>query len=467
MNMTQAAYQNDKNALGVTYETAAIVGSRLRQAREEKKLSPSQVSARVKIRDRYIEAIEIGDWDVLPPGLNGRGLIRLYARELSVPIPEFEAFHHLQTVMIEKQSENLMAFSSKKSKYHPAAEESAEVIRSISRSDFQKNANYEQSEYISIPTNTDSSNVLSNSSNQSSKAYSRPIFVQKGVTSSVNSAIITPNIFDVLGIDSAQIKDETDKSEISSDIKKVNQYNKNLPTAEPIKRSLNNSTNIQDINSVNSVNSQNVDFDNNYQSDVIGKKDKKSIIRNRLAKLTTLQIVVSSSSLLAIVIVTIFLFSMNSSQIKVTNLSAKQIEHDFGDSEPLPNSMLSSEITQPQKEEILMGGKTKAQGNVSAENTQSVVIPAQKDSSQTPSVEKVAKLNIISKVNISIEADGQQIYSGPHVSGPIDVPFKNEAEIIISDASKVSLNFEGIDHGTLGYEGRKRRIILNAKPYVE
>ena len=141
MNMNQAAYQNDKNALGVTYETAALIGSRLRAAREHKRFSPSQVSARVKIRERYIEAIEIGDWDVLPPGLNGRGLIRLYARELAVAIPEFEAFHHLQTVMLEKQSESLMAASNKKSKYHPAAEESAEVIRLISRSEFQKGIN--------------------------------------------------------------------------------------------------------------------------------------------------------------------------------------------------------------------------------------------------------------------------------------------------------------------------------------
>ena len=37
----------------------------------------------------------------------------------------------------------------------------------------------------------------------------------------------------------------------------------------------------------------------------------------------------------------------------------------------------------------------------------------------------------------------------------------------MSDASKVSLIYEGVNHGPLGYAGRKRKIVLNAKAYVE
>jgi cytoskeletal protein RodZ len=467
MNMTQAAYQNDKNALGVTYETAALVGSRLRQAREQKKLSPSQVSARVKIRDRYIEAIEIGDWDVLPPGLNGRGLIRLYARELSVSIPEFEAFHHLQTVMVEKQSESLMAASSKKSKYHPAAEESAEVIRSISRSDFQKSVHLDHSEIPTAGTGTDDSSVVVNSApSQNSKAYSRPVFAQR--TSSSNSnTIITPNIYEVLGIEIEENKFENSRPEFEA--REVSRSKQNFPTAEPIKRTFTDVT-PQVKTHEQTLNLHEMGTGNNYKKEysftASNEVSQEKGTKKKFLDLNTLQIVVVLGFVMVFIFVSIFLFSTNSNQIKVTNLSAKQIEKDIGESEPLPSSIIDSNIPSEKTEQKSADYPPPTQ--LVAANTKAVdaTSPEQKIS-HVLELERVAKLNIISKVNITIEADGKQIFSGVHATGAIDIPFKNKAELIISDASKVSLIYEGINHGSLGYSGRKRKIVLNAKPYVE
>ena len=97
----------EKNALGIEYNAASKIGQRLKDARENNSIAKEYIAKKVKIRERYIDAIELGDWDILPPGLNGRGLVRLYAKELEVLLPEFESFSNLHTIQAEKQSEHL------------------------------------------------------------------------------------------------------------------------------------------------------------------------------------------------------------------------------------------------------------------------------------------------------------------------------------------------------------------------
>ena len=80
----------NRTALGVSSDIAQLVGNRLRQARELLGRSTSALSAKIKVREHYLVAIEDGHWNELPPGLNGRGLVRIYARELSVAVPELD-----------------------------------------------------------------------------------------------------------------------------------------------------------------------------------------------------------------------------------------------------------------------------------------------------------------------------------------------------------------------------------------
>ncbi|BBH51761.1 helix-turn-helix domain-containing protein [Fluviispira sanaruensis] len=452
MNITQVASPNDKNALGVTYETANIVGSRLKQARESRRLSHSQVSARVKIRDRYIEAIEAGDWDVLPPGLNGRGLIRLYARELSVHIPEFESFQHLQTVRVERQSESLMSSSTKKSKYHPAAEESAEVIRSISRRDFQKVTGSD------VPADFNSPASLTEENSQT-KSYNRPAYIPQRPHS---NAIVTPNAFEVLGIEVEE------KSNYQVHKTNYNSYTEAapLPRAEPVKRSMpeNNYSVVKEStievkytenepiyhSRVENIQNENIEF-----KEESGKK-------RRSVDLAPMRIVLGLAFFAIFGFITLFLSSKNSHQNKVTNLNAKSIENNLEVAEPIPSSVVDPNIQQ--NKEIQETTETAGQ-------TQTVAAGGMSISSQKVSnsmiIEHTAKLNVTSKVNIIVESDGKQIYSGTHPVGVFEIPFKQKAEITISDASKASLTYEGWDHGPLGYVGRKRKIILNAQPYVE
>jgi cytoskeletal protein RodZ len=60
------------------------VGERLRQARLGAGFSLREISARTKIREHLLDAIEREDFERLPAGLVGRGFLRAYAREVGL-----------------------------------------------------------------------------------------------------------------------------------------------------------------------------------------------------------------------------------------------------------------------------------------------------------------------------------------------------------------------------------------------
>jgi cytoskeleton protein RodZ len=60
------------------------IGPTLREARNRRKLDLSEVEAAIKIRPRYLSALENEEWDVLPGGAYTRGFIRTYAAYLGL-----------------------------------------------------------------------------------------------------------------------------------------------------------------------------------------------------------------------------------------------------------------------------------------------------------------------------------------------------------------------------------------------
>ncbi|GGJ04554.1 XRE family transcriptional regulator [Alicyclobacillus cellulosilyticus] len=60
------------------------LGMRLKRERERLGLDLGRVQAETKIRTRYLEAIEAGDWSVLPGEVYARGFVRTYARFLGL-----------------------------------------------------------------------------------------------------------------------------------------------------------------------------------------------------------------------------------------------------------------------------------------------------------------------------------------------------------------------------------------------
>jgi Helix-turn-helix domain len=60
------------------------IGPTLRDARNRRKIDLSEVEAAIKIRARYLQAMENEEWDALPGGAYTRGFIRTYASYLGL-----------------------------------------------------------------------------------------------------------------------------------------------------------------------------------------------------------------------------------------------------------------------------------------------------------------------------------------------------------------------------------------------
>jgi transcriptional regulator with XRE-family HTH domain len=60
------------------------IGATLREARNRRKIDLAEVEAAIKIRGRYLQAIENEEWDALPGGAYTRGFIRTYASYLGL-----------------------------------------------------------------------------------------------------------------------------------------------------------------------------------------------------------------------------------------------------------------------------------------------------------------------------------------------------------------------------------------------
>ncbi len=70
---------------------SAIVGNRLRIAREEKELSLEEVAASTYIKLKYLRAMEAGDFDALPSEVQARGFLRSYGNYLDLDVDKLLA----------------------------------------------------------------------------------------------------------------------------------------------------------------------------------------------------------------------------------------------------------------------------------------------------------------------------------------------------------------------------------------
>ena len=67
------------------------IGQLLRQTREAKELSLADVEEQTRIRQRYLSALESGDWDEMPNLVAARGFLRTYANFLGLDADELVA----------------------------------------------------------------------------------------------------------------------------------------------------------------------------------------------------------------------------------------------------------------------------------------------------------------------------------------------------------------------------------------
>ncbi len=65
---------------------SASIGARLKQARQERRLTLQQVSEVTRVRVRYLEALEADDLSIMPSAAQARGFLRIYAGFLGLDV---------------------------------------------------------------------------------------------------------------------------------------------------------------------------------------------------------------------------------------------------------------------------------------------------------------------------------------------------------------------------------------------
>lgn len=83
--MTQPLLKEARPEVDVSAPPSGI-GPTLRSLREARRLSPGEVSARLKFSSRQLEALETEQWDRLPKGVSLRGFVKNYGRYLEADV---------------------------------------------------------------------------------------------------------------------------------------------------------------------------------------------------------------------------------------------------------------------------------------------------------------------------------------------------------------------------------------------
>lgn len=213
---TEMETSGNRTALGVSSDIAQLIGNRLRRARESIGRSTSALSAKIKVREHYLVAIEDGQWNELPPGLNGRGLVRIYARELSVSVPELDQGANQSVMPAEQDAQAPYQVSQKR---EPGFEREASQVRvsEISQPVQQRSADFSSrtNTLNSVQRPSKSGDVPPFAENRKSSASHQYHKVIESTPEEEPLDVVTPDVASILGI-TLDIPDEMPKKKMAA-----------------------------------------------------------------------------------------------------------------------------------------------------------------------------------------------------------------------------------------------------------
>ncbi len=73
------------------------LGVWLRRSRETRQLDLDDAARTLRIRRRYLQALEMGDYEALPGPIQARGFLRNYVRFLGLPVEDALARYDAET----------------------------------------------------------------------------------------------------------------------------------------------------------------------------------------------------------------------------------------------------------------------------------------------------------------------------------------------------------------------------------
>ena len=111
----------------ITSQESQKVGEILKQAREEKDISLGEISREIKVREKYLEKIEKGEYENLPPDVYARGFVKRCA--------SFLGLDSERIVFLYKRERNIQE---KISRQKPANLKAKKKIKSGKKNNFKK-----------------------------------------------------------------------------------------------------------------------------------------------------------------------------------------------------------------------------------------------------------------------------------------------------------------------------------------
>ena len=411
------------NKLGLSDEQSQIIGERLKDARISLRLSLKDLSTKIKIQEHFLKGMEEGSFDILPTPVHGRGLLRVYAKELKVELPELNQTHRSvenQSELINKNStgKNFKAESSKNTIITPSLHDILGIDLTQKTKKQKEHKRKEQ---------TNAKEALNTEKNKEETAIPHP-------------KIIHSSPVKVEKKESTQAYLTKEKKTVSP----LGEIGKNLLLL---------------LGQLKGIFSKNKSLKWPIISLFV-------IIMICLAGLTLKVMVVKQNTDKDIVSLPI---SQNKEQGPEKTFESEELSQRpvIG----LKNEEQYDKLNEKNEEAFENEVQQKVEDTPEGQERKTIANePPKTDSISTIAApEKVlesakeATLNIIESVELRIIVDGKQTHSGITKAGIYKLVFNKQADLFIDDGSRVKLNYENWDLGVLGHEGRKRKIVLNAQ----
>jgi cytoskeletal protein RodZ len=567
---------HDSGPLGFSGTVAKSIAERLVAARVQKGLTVQELSKRVRIREHFTQVIESGDWSSLPAGLNGRGLIRLCARELGVRVPELDPSAHLTEgnarVELAEQAHAYDAIrehtirTMKPGAVANPVERGAPpgMVRPAQRGSVG-------ARHISRSSGSDKASL--NQRAWSPHANGRVGDVREAPQEGHLDDVVSPNIEDVLGLnvhdEAASVERITTASmpvaplpdpgpvggsdgvsegfatetEDPEDVPPVDVFGSlgmDLPSSEPPKAASVGAYDHQRVEATPQAESPDRPMEQLFAPAPapvpLGLIDDRTGSFVSDARMTEPTGIVRGEAQAALaergqggrrrrkskmglmVAAGLVVLVFGGVFVAIVQQRNSSIERAVSIRDLSPSSA-SSESSSVANENSLQSAGGESAGidagalDVSRSLGQSVSVEAAGDLAptsdgsasgvslradggvasdsgdeglgQTPgeaplvgeralpqaAVDTIgtgssrARLRIVAPVELQVRADGQVVLSGLREAGEVELLFNRKAEILAGDGSLVDLEYAGWEHGKLGHDGRRRRLILQATPF--
>ena len=480
------------NLLGLSAEASIEIGHMLREAREEKGLEIDGLSTKLKIRPHYIAAIESGQFDVLPSTVHGKGLIRIYAKELCVKLPDLAQLStSLEGAELRRQDQDYRA--SPRHELEISIRKRDDASPPVTQSTIHES--YSHNNNIHTPDIEDILGLKKQSPTHQETVTSSSIPAEINQLSEATAKAVTPKT----SIKEQEIKEQPVRRTILASTQNIDIL-QNKIRATPVEEKVSPEKN-KDAQQWFIVKKLVKDSHFKKIKDIFSLLDEKIITKLRKNTFLTKLILIPTIAVGAFVLIVKYVRYQSSRDIYVENIDELEAtDHTVSEAtpaiaqqQPTPTAttaqpaveqetavaqeatvaqppvqkvVVQSPPPQPEVKAVAPPIETKfnpLESRVVVKETMPEAPTQSKVDDPTLTVNRVAKILISKDVVLKVVIDGKEVFQGTKTAGEYELKFTKKADIFIDDGSKVSMNYAGWNLGVLGHEGRKRRIVLNAQ----